>query len=117
MALLNKVTVSGISNSPVITPQAVAASDTIAGVPGASYMLIVVNASGSTDNVSVDDPTSVGPAAGTTFNPDAAVIVSAGTSRTIWLRDSQRFINPTTGLITVTHSQTATVTIYVVELL
>ncbi len=89
------------------TPAAVAASDTISasdlGQNGA--VLIVINGGGSPDNVTVSDAglTPAGNAATT-----AAVAVANGTTKAIFI--SPRAVNLSTGVVTVTHSFTTSVT-------
>lgn len=89
-------------------PAAVAASDTIAqaqfGPTG--VILRVINAHGSTgDNVSVADPGKTPAGNPGTVTP---VAVAASTTKTIFIPLSA--IDPATGLATVTHSSTASVT-------
>lgn len=83
---------------------AVSASDTI--VPDERAFLIVKNASGTSDNATVVVP-------GTTYgqnNPDVVTAVPITTGER-WIGPMvPALADPTTGLITVTHSQTASVT-------
>jgi hypothetical protein len=72
------------------------------GLPGAS-----LNAGGSSDTVTISDfgTTSAGNALpSNTYT----VTVANGTSKIIFIKPSQ--VNPTTGLVTVTHSFTTSVT-------
>lgn len=102
MALLSQqqVTITGTTPSY----GAVAASDTL--VPDARAFLIVKNASGTIDNAVVVVP-------GTTYgqnNPDVTVSVPITTGER-WIGPMvPELADPTTGLITVTHSQTTSVT-------
>src|SRR5262245_30406484 len=91
------------------TGAAVSASDTIAqsvlGTVGA--YLEIINAGGSTDNITISDAgaTQAGNAlSGGTY----AVSVANGSQKVFYLRQSQ--ITPSTGLITITHSFTTSVT-------
>ena len=89
------------------SPQAVSSSDTISssvlGSRGA--ILVVTNGGGSDDSVEVSDSglTPAGNPADTT-----PVNVAAGTS--VAIRISPRAVDPSTGVVTVTHSQTSDVT-------
>lgn len=89
------------------TPAAVSASDTIAtsslGTLGA--YLVIINAGASSDSVVVSDSglTPAGNAATT-----AANAVANGTSEVMFI--SPKAVNPSTGVVTVTHSYTTTVT-------
>lgn len=102
MALLSAQQVSITGTTP--SYGAVAASDTI--VPDDRAFLIVKNASGTIDNCVVVVP-------GTTFgqnNPDVTVSVPITTGER-WIGPmTSNLSDPTTGLITVTHSQTTSVT-------
>lgn len=105
MALLTatRPTAAGV----VWTPAAVSASDTISasdlGTLGA--YLVIINGGGSPDNVTVSDAglTPAGNAATTTANA-----VANATSEVMYI--SPRSVNAATGLTTVTHSFTTTVT-------
>lgn len=105
MALLTSTrpTAAGVAWSPA----AVAASDTISssdlGERGA--YLVIINGGGSSDNVTVSDSslTPAGNAATT-----AANAVANGTTEVMFI--SPRAVNPSTGLVTVTHSFTTSVT-------
>ena len=103
MALLTVQQVVVPSTTP--TYGAVAASDTMS-VYDDRYFLIVKNAGGSIDNVAVVIPgnTEFGLAA-----PDIAVSVPATTGER-WIPITPRMADPATGLVTVTHSFTTTVT-------
>jgi hypothetical protein len=105
MALLTatRPTIAGVA----YTPAAVSASDTIAaadlGTQGA--FLIIVNGGASPDTVTVVDPgtTAAGSAA---TNPTNSVV----NATTEVMRISPAFVNPSTGVATVTHSFTTSVT-------
>lgn len=89
------------------TGAAVAASDTISssilGARGA--YLVVINGGGSPDNVTVSDSSfTPGGNAATT----AAVAVTNGTTKAIFISPAK--VNPATGVVTVTHSFTTSVT-------
>lgn len=105
MALLTatRPTAAGVAWSPI----AVSSSDTIsAGDLGSlGAYLVVINGGASPDSVAVSD-SGLTPAgnAGTT----AAVSVTNGTTKAIYI--SPRAVNPSTGVVTVTHGFTTTVT-------
>lgn len=105
MALLTatRPTASGVAWSPA----AVSASDTIAaadlGDRGA--YLVIINGGGSSDNVVVSD-SGVTPAGNAASTPANAV--ANGASEVMYI--SPRAVNPTTGVVTVTHSFTTSVT-------
>lgn len=102
MALLTAQQVVVPSTTP--TYGAVAATDTM--IPDDRMFLIVKNGSGTIDNVAVviAGNTEFGLAA-----PDIAVAVPITTGER-WIPITPRMADPATGLVTVTHSQTATVT-------
>jgi hypothetical protein len=89
------------------TPAAVSASDTISssilGSNGA--YLVVINGGGSSDNVTVSD-SSLTPAGNAATTPANAV--ANGTTEVMYI--SPRAVNPSTGVVTVTHSFTTSVT-------
>lgn len=89
------------------TPAAVAASDTIAaadlGTSGA--YLVITNGGGSPDTVTISD-SGLTPA-GNPATP-GTVSVAATAAKAIFI--SPRAVNAATGLVTVTHSFTTTVT-------
>lgn len=102
MALLSIQQVSITGTTP--SYGAVASTDTV--VPDDRAFLIVKNAGGSIDNVAVVVP-------GSTYgqaNPDVPVAVPATTGER-WIGPMvQALADPTTGLISVTHSFTTSVT-------
>jgi hypothetical protein len=105
MALLTatRPTIAGVAWSPA----AVSASDTIAaadlGTQGA--YLVVINGGASPDTVTVTDPGTT-PAGSAATNPTNSVV----NATTEVMRISPSFVNPATGVATVTHSFTTTVT-------
>lgn len=107
MALLSPQQVLNTGTTP--SYGAVAASDTI--VPDERAFLIVKNGNASPDTCTVVVP-------GTTFgqnNPDIAVSVPATTGER-WIGPMvPALADPATGLITVTHSVTTTVTCALVK--
>lgn len=91
---------------------AVAASDTIDGTAGGRLLLHIKNAGASPDNVVIDDPNTALPVGGSLAETarDVAFTVTNAQERMI-LIDVARFTNQVTGLITITHSFTTSVTI------
>lgn len=89
------------------TPAAVSASDTISASDLGSLgaYLVIINGNAAADSVLVSD-SSLTPAG----NPSApaANSVAAGASEAMYI--SPRAVDPVTGVVTVTHSVTATVT-------
>lgn len=105
MALLTAI--RPVAAGTAWSPAAVSASDTISSSDLGSLgaYLVVINGGGSPDNVTVSDSglTPAGNAATT-----AAVAVTNGTTKAIYI--SPRAVNPSTGVVTVTHSFTTSVT-------
>lgn len=105
MALLTatRPTAAGVAWSPA----AVSASDTISasdlGLLGA--YLVIINGGGSPDNVTVSDSGST-PAGNAATTPANAV--TNGTTEVMYI--SPKAVNPSTGVVTVTHSFTTSVT-------
>jgi hypothetical protein len=91
------------------TGAAVSSSDTIAqsilGPRGGT--LEIINAGGSTDNITLSDNGST-PAGNQLTGNTISASVSAGTSKVFDISADQ--VNPSTGLITITHSFTTSVT-------
>jgi hypothetical protein len=89
------------------TPAAVAASDTITAAQLGSLgaYLVVINGGGSPDTVGYTDPgtTPAGTAAAAYTNS-----VTNATTEVMYL--SPKLVNPSTGLLTITHSFTTSVT-------
>lgn len=118
MANPTKITVSGLTPVTMAAGAAAAASgDVVAARPDATYLFEVVNGGGSPDTMKLNDFTSASPDAATQFDPDAAMVITNGTTRQFWVRDPRRFINPATGNIEIAHSFTTSVTVQVTELL
>lgn len=94
----------------VSTGTAVSASDTIAqsqlGSSGA--LLEVINAGGSTDNITISDNGAT--AAGNQLSGNTLAVSVANGSQKVFRLWNPGNVNPSTGLITVTHSFTTTVT-------
>lgn len=89
------------------TPAAVSASDTISASSLGSLgaYLVIINGGGSPDNVTVSD-SSLTPAGNpATTTPNA---VTNATTEVMYI--SPRAVNPSTGVVTVTHSFTTSVT-------
>lgn len=107
MALL---TVQEITEAGIVpTFSAVSASDTFAAASGNDYLLYVKNGGGSPDTVVVDDPNSVNPGAAVAWDPDKTMSVTNGTEKVQRIK-TVRHKNQTTGLVTITHSFTTSVT-------
>lgn len=82
---------------------------------GPAVFLHVKNGGGAPITVTVDDPTSVSPSGAQAFNPDLSVVVTNAQERMIGpLTD--RFTNPTDGLVAWTYSGVTTVTVGVFQL-
>lgn len=114
MAQLTEIVES--PNGAVVTLVAVAAGDYF--VPSsrgsaARYILHVKNGSGSSTNVTVNDPNTPSPIGATAFNPNMVVAVGAGVEKHILLDNVERFVDSATGRVNLTYSATATVTIAV----
>jgi hypothetical protein len=101
MALLTNVQQIGFGT--LMVPAAVSASDTI-NLTSGSMILEVINGGGSPDTVTIVDPGAT-PAGSAGTSPTS--VVAAGTRKEFLL--SPYFSN-TSGIITVTHSFTTTVT-------
>lgn len=109
MALLNIQQFTEVGTTP--SPIAVSASDTIVAVPGLG--LIVRNAGGSADVVTIVVRT-IGP--GGIATPNVTVNVPATTGERWIALTNPEYVDPATGLITVQHSFTTTVTEYLVRI-
>lgn len=107
MAALAAITpvVAGVASAGA----AVAASDTIdtSILGGRGAYLEIINGNASSDSMTITDYGST-PAGNALTSNTYAVTVTNGTSKIIFLKPSM--VNPSTGLITVTHSVTTTVT-------
>ena len=101
MALLTPQAVVAPSLTPVYT--AVNASDTI--TPDTGLFLHVKNGGASPDNVTITD-SSTTPGGSAASNP--VIAVPAGAERMILIQPA--YVNPVTGVITVTHSFLTSVT-------
>lgn len=108
MAALNVVTAT--NSGTLDPPAAVAASDTIAqavlGPNGA--LLSINNGGGSSDTVTISDAGTTGAGNALASGAVTGLSVANGTSKVFRLWPSQ--VNPATGLITITHSFTTSVT-------
>lgn len=107
MAALTAITpvVTGVASTGI----AVSASDTIDQVTLGSQgcYVEVINAGASSDTVTISDFGST--AAGNQLASNSyTVVVAAGASKIIWIQPSQ--VNPATGLVTLAHSFTTSVT-------
>lgn len=91
------------------TGAAVASSDTVARTvmgPRGAY-LDIINAGGSVDNITISDPGST-PAGNALAGGTIAGSVTNGTSKVFYLRPEQ--CDPSTNVVTITHSFITTVT-------
>jgi hypothetical protein len=97
--------VTGVADAGV----AVSASDTIdqSILGGRGAYLGITNAGGSSDTVTISDYGTTGAGNALTSN-QYTVTVANGTSKVIWIKPQQ--VNPATGLVTVAHSFTTSVT-------
>lgn len=107
MAALTAFTplVTGVANAGA----AVAASDTIdaATLGGRGAFLEIINGNASSDTVTITDFGTTGAGNALPSNTYTVTVVNA-TSKIIHIKPSM--VNPATGLVTITHSVTATVT-------
>lgn len=107
---VQQVVVSGLNPSYT----AVSASDTFTVNTATDmdkiHILHVKNAGGSPDSVVIDDPNSADPGSATQFNPDVTVSVPATTGDRLIRINPRRFANQTTGVVSVTHGFTTSVT-------
>ena len=114
MAAVAKTTVSGL-NPVTANLVTFSVSDTFVARRDATYLFVLIKGAGSTENVTLDDPTSVAPDGATAFNPDAVMSVPVSSTKSFWVRNIGRFMNPSTGVVTVTSSG-VTLTGYIFEL-
>lgn len=91
------------------TGAAVASSDTIAqSIMGSrGGFLEIINAGGSSDTVTISDHGTT-PAGNSLTSNQISATVANGTSKVFYIRQEQ--VNPSTNLVTVTHSFTTSVT-------
>lgn len=107
MALLSPQVITASLGKP--TFGAVSASDTI--TPDDGLFLVIKNAGGSSDTVTFDDA-GVTPGGSSPTDPTVAVPATTGE---VWYPINRYWVNTTTGLITVTHSFTTSVTCALVK--
>lgn len=103
-------TVAGVAPSYV---SAAAGGDTFSPGTTGPVVVHVKNGSGSPITVTVDDPTSPSPAGASSFNPDVAVSVPATGERIILLNPVTRFVDPATGLVSLSYSGVTSLTLTV----
>jgi len=92
-----------------VTPGNVAASDTVARAvmgPKGAYLKII-NGNAGTDNVTITDP-GVTPAGNPLAGGTLSASLTTGTSKMFHIKPEQ--VNTATGVVTITHSVTTTVT-------
>jgi len=106
VAALSAVTPA--NSGTTIAGATVSSSDTIdqslLGSKGA--LLEIINASGTPDTVTISDSGTT-PAGSAATNPNGSVPATTG-DKIFFIEPSQ--VNPSTGLVTVTHTQTTSVT-------
>lgn len=113
MALLTPTVlapITGVLSAPV----AVSASDTITPNGGYRYVLVVINGNASPDSVVISSVNGVD-----VFGraiPTQTISVANATTRYISLANQANLADASTGLITITHSVTATVTCLVLAI-
>lgn len=96
----------------VVAPVAVSASDTFPVLPSGKYVIVIINAGGSPDNITIDDPTTpvpLGGPASSTF-ADITQTVTNATTKAFMIEAARHGAG---GLVTVTNSFITTVTAYV----
>lgn len=113
MALLTPQVVAPITGTSV-TLGAVASSDTIAPNSGYRFILVVVNGNASADTVTITSVTGTDPF-GRAF-PTQTISVTNATTKYIYLDHQSNLADATTGLITITHSVTSSVTCAVIAI-
>jgi hypothetical protein len=105
-------TTTGVANAGA----AVSASDTIdvSTIGSSGVYLEIINGNASPDTVTISDYGTT-PAGNSLTSNQISVTVTNGTSKIFFIKPTQ--YNPATGLVTVTHSVTTTVTykLYVVQ--
>ena len=107
MAAMTAITPSNAGT--VSTGTAVAASDTIAAalLGNRGAILEIINGGGSTDNITITDAGTT-PAGNALASGTYAVTVANASQKAFYIRPDQ--VTPATGLITITHSFTTSVT-------
>lgn len=105
--------VPGVAGA-VPTANAAAASDSFTN--NGKVMLRVTNGGGAPTTLTLDDPSSASPPAATAFNPDAAIVITNGTTKIIGPFPPARF-NDANGRVQMAWSVTTSVTweIYATE--
>ena len=105
MAALTAVTPTNAGT--VIAGAGVASSDTISAeiIGSRGALLEIINGSGGGDTVAISD-SGLTPAGSAATNPGSTV--AAGTNRVFFIEPSQ--VNPSTQVVTVTHTATTTIT-------
>lgn len=114
MAQLSVLT-PDINGETLTMVAATAGGDTILRGNASFFGLVVNNTSAAAITVTVDDPTSSGPAGAASFNPDVTIPVPAGT-QVVAAIDATRHADRNTGLISLAWSAVAGVTAGVIRL-
>lgn len=107
MAALTAIT--PLVSGAVSAGAAVSASDTVdqGTLGGRGVLLEIINGNASSDTVTISDYGTTAAGNALTSNLSTVTVTNA-TSKVFLIRPSQ--VNPATGLVTITHSVTATVT-------
>lgn len=95
-----------------ITPAA-ASLTTDFVVPATASVVVyrIVNGTGASLTVTIDDPNTATPVAATAFNADVPIVIATGTTRTGKITDINRFRDKTTGKITMVFPSVTSTTI------
>lgn len=104
---------TALGGTAVTSSAAASTVDFVVPATASAVYVRVTNGSGSSLNVTIDDPNSTGPANSSTFNPDVLVAVANSTTKVIKITDVARFKDKTTGKITLTFSATTSTTVEV----
>ena len=108
MAALTAIT--PVNSGVASTGAAVSASDTIdqSILGGRGAYLEIINGGGSSDTITISDHGTTGAGNSLASNALTGLSVANGTSKVFFIKPQQ--VNPSTGLVTVTHSFTTSVT-------
>jgi hypothetical protein len=101
---------------PLAYVSAQAGGDVFDAQAQSRYLIHVKNGHTSAQSIIIDDPTTAGPTGNTAFNPDVTVSVPNASERMILISSPARFINTTTGRISLSYSGVTALTLQVVRL-